>query len=125
MRWGRGDASSVCHHALYLSPFITKPHSQPTAPNPCNLCTQKQRDHPQHVLPQQALLDDPTSEAALKLLRYIPDDEIVEGLKKSWGAGGCSCGWALRGRPMVLWAGRSEMQLPAASQNAPMHHPHG
>ena len=41
-----------------------------------------------HVLPAQALLDDPNGEAAARLLRYIPDDELTEGLRREWAAGG-------------------------------------
>lgn len=36
----------------------------------------------QHILPQQQLLEDP--DMMQRLLRYIPDDELVEQLKRSW-----------------------------------------
>ncbi|KAI8469954.1 MAG: hypothetical protein J3K34DRAFT_521751 [Monoraphidium minutum] len=41
-----------------------------------------------HILPEQALLDDPGSDAAARLLRYIPDEELTEQLRRSWAAGG-------------------------------------
>eukprot|EP00877_Chromochloris_zofingiensis_P001566 jgi/Chrzof1/1140/Cz01g42030.t1 len=36
----------------------------------------------EHILPQQQLLEDP--DMMQRLLRYIPDDELVEQLKRSW-----------------------------------------
>lgn len=45
-----------------------------------------------HVLPAQAPLDDPSGEAALQLLRYVPDEELTEGLRREWAESGGSRG---------------------------------
>ncbi|GBF88443.1 hypothetical protein Rsub_01155 [Raphidocelis subcapitata] len=55
----------------------------------------------EHILPQQALLDDPSGDAAAKLLRYIPDEELTEGLRRSWAAGGGARGGRGGGGPCV------------------------
>lgn len=39
-----------------------------------------------HVLPCQRLLEDPDMQAAM--LRYLPDEELVERVKSAWAAGG-------------------------------------